>query len=94
MNDIIYQTNLYSPQMKGTSIGTDQKEITDFIAILLYMGIVDLPSYEDYWATGTRIPQVADLMPVKRFKTLRRYIHFNNNDNLTANTTDRRLFHR
>lgn len=89
IDDIIEQTNLYSTQVTGTCIATDAKEITDFLSILLFMGIIDLPSYEDYWANGTRIEQVASLMPLKRFKLLRRLIHFNNNDNITQDTRDR-----
>lgn len=89
MSDIIEQTNLYSTQVTGTCIATNANEMTDFISCLLYMGIIDLPSYQDYWANSTRIEQVASLMPIRRFKTLRRYIHFNNNNDITENTTDR-----
>lgn len=89
LNHIIDQTNLYSTQMTGTCIGTNANEMTDFISLLLLMAIIDLPSYEDYWANGTRIEQIARVMSSKRFKTLRRYIHFNNNENITENTTDR-----
>ncbi|KAJ8914848.1 hypothetical protein NQ315_014861 [Exocentrus adspersus] len=46
-------------------------------------------TYEDYWSNNTRIEQIASLMSVKRFKSLRRLIHFNNNDDLTESTTDR-----
>ncbi|KAJ8935865.1 hypothetical protein NQ314_012609 [Rhamnusium bicolor] len=49
----------------------------------------NLYSTQDYWANGTRIERIASLMSVKRFKLLRRYIYFNNNDNITENTKDR-----
>lgn len=89
MNDIVDQTNIYSTQAMGRCLNTNPKEITDFFSILLFMGVINLPSYEDYWASDTRIEQIAELMPVKRFKRLRRLIHFNNNDNITEDTTDR-----
>lgn len=89
IEDIVYQTNLYSTQVRGQSIATTNSEMTDFLAILLMMGIIHLPSYEDYWSANTRISQIANLMPIKRFKLLRRYIHFNNNDLLTDDTKDR-----
>lgn len=56
---------------------------------MLMMGVLHLPSYEDYWSAGSRIPDVADLMPIKRFKLLRRFIHFNNNELITQNIKDR-----
>lgn len=88
-NTIVEQTNLYSTQERGASIDTNRKEMTDFISILLLMGIIQLPAYEDYWAAGTRVEQIASIMPVKRFKLLRRYIHFNDNSLVTPDTKDR-----
>ena len=52
------------------------------------MGIVHCPSLDDYWAMDTRVPQVADLMSSKRFRLLRRTIHFNDN-RLSHGTVDR-----
>lgn len=89
MLEIVHQTNLYSTQMRGSSANTSTREMTDFVSIVLLMGVIDLPAYEDYWAANTRIEQVASLMPVKRFKLLRRYIHFNDNTQLTEDTNDR-----
>ncbi|KAG5884022.1 hypothetical protein JTB14_014797 [Gonioctena quinquepunctata] len=63
--------------------------MTDFISILLLMGIIQLPTYEDYWAGGTRMEHIASIMLVKRFKLLRRYIHFNDNSLVTPATKDR-----
>nr|XP_033952326.1 piggyBac transposable element-derived protein 3-like [Pseudochaenichthys georgianus] len=53
-----------------------------FLSILMYMGISELPSVEDYWAMETRIPQVANLMSSKRFRLLKRVVHFNDNTEL------------
>lgn len=76
---IVEQTNLYSVQTTGFSLNTNSKEIEDFLSILLYTGLVSMPSYTDYWAQHTRFPPIADLMSLKRFQKLRRYIHFNDN---------------
>lgn len=92
MTDIIDETNLYSTQQSGTCMNTNAKEIIDFISIMLLMGIIDLPSYEDYWASGTRIQQVASIITIKRFKSLRRNIHFNNNEDVNENTIDTSRF--
>ena len=47
------------------------------------MGVVSIPSYLDYWCTNTRYPLVADIMPLKRYQVIRRYLHFvdNNEEN-------------
>lgn len=77
---IVYQTNLYGTQKDvATTFSTDESEILSFLAILLYMGVCNLPSLDDYWAIASRVPQVAEIMSSKRFKLLRRYIHFNDN---------------
>nr|CAI5863886.1 unnamed protein product [Callosobruchus analis] len=89
IQNIVDQTNLYSTQVRGQSIATNTKEITDFLSIMLRMGVVRLPSYEDYWSLDSRIADVADLMSIKRFKLLGRFIHFNDNTLVTPETKDR-----
>ncbi|KAJ8335353.1 hypothetical protein SKAU_G00386950 [Synaphobranchus kaupii] len=59
-----------------------------FLAILMYMGIAELPAVEDYWAMETRVPQVANLMSSKRFRLLKRVVHFNDNTEIPG-TIDR-----
>ena len=86
---ITYQTNLYAVQRDvSTTFSTTEEEIMKFVAILLYMGIMQCPSLDDYWAMNTRVHQVADVMSSKRFRLLRRTIHFNDNANV-AGTVDR-----
>ena len=74
---ITFQTNLYATQKDIST--TNETEILHFAAILLYMGVVTCPSLDDYWAMSTRVPQVAEIMSSKRFRLLRRTIHFNDN---------------
>ena len=91
LEEIVYETNLYARQKDvTTSFNTDVHEMMVFIGIICYMGITLQPSIEDYWATMTRVPQVADVMPSKRFKLLRAMLHFNNNE--TAHTSTDRFF--
>lgn len=73
------ETNLYSTQSTGKSINVTKQDIKDFIAINLLMGIVNLPAYTDYWSQEFRYSEIANVMPLKRFQQIRRYIHFNNN---------------
>jgi len=50
------------------------------------MGVILLPSMDDYWKTGTRINQIADIMSRDRFKMIRSYLHFQDNEAETENT--------
>ena len=76
---IAHQTNLYHMQTNGTTLNVTADEIKDFLAIHLIMGVVNLPAYTDYWSKMLRYNKVADVMPMKRFQKIRRYIHFADN---------------
>ncbi|CAF2053332.1 unnamed protein product [Rotaria magnacalcarata] len=80
IDHIVFQTNLYIIQSNPNSTAqTCKNEIKDFIAILLYMGVVECPSIRDYWDPETKIILVSETMTQKRFEFLRRFIHFNDN---------------
>ena len=68
-------------------MGLSVVELKIFFGILIYMGIIRLPSYVDYWSSSTRVSQVADLMTVKRFGKIRVMLHFA--DNTQPSETDR-----
>ena len=94
-NDVIehitYQTNLYARQKNiATKFSTTNDEIVQFLGLLMFMGVGQYPSLDDYWAQETRVPQVAAVMSSKRFRLLRRTIHFN--DNMTACATQDKFF--
>ncbi|KAL1250766.1 hypothetical protein QQF64_018562 [Cirrhinus molitorella] len=85
---ITYQTNLNATQKDiNTTFTTTEEEMRNFVAILLYMGISELPSIDDYWVMETRV-QVANLMSSKRFRLMRSLVHFNDNTQIPG-TTDR-----
>ena len=87
LQEIVYQTNLYARQKDvNTSFHTDKHEVMMFLGIILYMGISHLPAIDDYWATETKVSQVADVMSSKRFCTLRSMLHFNNNEEARSST--------
>lgn len=56
----------------------------------LVMGIVKMPSVDDYWSEGTRYQKIANVMSVKRFQCLSRMIHFQ--DNAISDPDQDRLF--
>ncbi|XP_059209229.1 piggyBac transposable element-derived protein 3-like [Centropristis striata] len=86
---IAEQTNLYSCQLIGASINTTVDEIKSFVGIKLIMGVVRMPSMDDYWAEDTRYAKITNVMSVKRFKCLSRFIHFQ--DNQTSEPSQDRL---
>lgn len=89
IREITYQTNLYATQKDvNTSFTTCDDEVMNFIAILIFMGICKVPAVEDYWAMETRIAQIANLMSSKRFRLMKRTIHFNDNTQIPG-TVDR-----
>ncbi|XP_041695160.1 piggyBac transposable element-derived protein 2 isoform X2 [Coregonus clupeaformis] len=87
---IAEQTNLYSVQQTGSAINTNSGEIEDFLSMLLYMGVFDFPTFVDYWHSDSRFPPVADAMSLRRFQSLRRYLHFN--DNMQSNHSPDRFY--
>ncbi|KAH9635591.1 hypothetical protein HF086_012260 [Spodoptera exigua] len=44
------------------------------------MGIVVMPSYLDYWSDKFRYAKVGDIMSLKRYQQVRRYLHFVDNN--------------
>lgn len=76
---IVEQTNIYSVQQTGKSIQLCDVEFRDFLAIQIIMGIVAMPSYIDFWSCNFRYGLVADLMSLKRYQQIRRFLHFADN---------------
>lgn len=81
INTIVSDTNLYSVRQQGVSIDTNYEEMEQFLGILLLMGVVSMPAFSDYWSEDYRYSPIADIMPIHRFKKLRRLIHFVSEEN-------------
>jgi transketolase len=75
--NIVEQTNLYSVQEAGSSISTTKDEIEKLLGLQINMRIVKMPNYEMFWAKETHYEQVASVMPLKRYKKLRQFLHVN-----------------
>ena len=88
IKQIVNETNLYSVQQTTKSVNTNVSEMEQFIGVLIYMGIVVMPSYVDYWAQSSRCEKITNIFSLKRFQKLRRYLHFTNNEN-AVNSNDR-----
>lgn len=81
LQDIVEQTNLYYVQETGkTTVIVTLNDMKKFIAIHSLMGNVVMKSYLDYWCHKYRYAQIADIMPLKKYQQMRRYIHFNDSN--------------
>lgn len=76
---IVYQSNLYSTQVTGNSVNLSKRDILDFLALELRMGLVKMSSFRDYWSEGLRYSKVADVMSRNKYQQIRRFLHFVDN---------------
>ena len=80
INNIVEQTNLYAEQKGAVNfIPTCVSEIRAYLAILLLMGIVQLPNYRCYWSRRPvlNIPAISEIMSRNRYEQITRYFHLN-----------------
>jgi hypothetical protein len=82
---IVEMTNLYSVQTTGKSICVTRKDIEILLGIEIMMGIVDLPAVEDYWSADLKYEQIASTMSLKRYRSIKRFLHFCDNTNVDKN---------
>jgi hypothetical protein len=82
------QTNAYSIQNTGTSVDTSSLEMEQLFAIWLYSGVVSVPAYRDFWSSATRVPAVADIMPVNRYEKLMQHFHMCDNTKIKGPEED------
>ena len=82
LEHIANHTNLYSVQRSGKSIKRNAKETEVFFGIQMTMAIVKMSQYKMYWSPEFRYERVAMAMRLKRYDTLRKFLHVNDNDSL------------
>ncbi|KAE9525654.1 hypothetical protein AGLY_014181, partial [Aphis glycines] len=86
VENIAYQTNLYSVQKNGSSINTNSNEMEQFFGKHMCMSVIKMPAYRMYWAQYTKYSMISDTMSRNRFTALRTYVHFNDNTNCFPST--------
>ena len=88
---IVIETNRFGEQTLGHQKWktTTDDEITKFLGIICYMGLVKYPKISDYWSKKKiyKNAVVPKIMARNRFQQLLRFIHFA--DNETADQQDR-----
>lgn len=77
---IVQETNIYSFQKFGKSINISSAELADFLSIQLWMGVIKVPAYTDYWSNLMGIDKISDIMTLKKYQQILRSLHFKNND--------------
>ena len=76
VSTIATNINLYGASKGATEQWqTSAAEVWRFIAVRIFMGIVDLPYLHQYWEEGWTQPYVSDTFSRDRFKQLLRYFH-------------------
>ena len=83
LEHIAHHTNLYSVQESG--------KLRCFFGIQMTMAIVKMPKYKMYWSPQFRYERVAVVIRLKRYETLRKFLHVNDNvsRNNLENSNDR-----
>lgn len=86
---IVKQTNIYASQKNDHNFKLSLKDLKSFIGILLVSGYHSLPQQNMYWDTAydSGVEIVRNSMTFKRFKSIKKYIHFA--DNNTLNKKDK-----
>ena len=89
-DQIVSQSNLYAIQNNPSKpLGLTGAELEQFVGILFMMSIVRMPRARMYWSAGTRYEKVASVMPLRRFETVKRNIHCNDNAARKQDCTDK-----
>lgn len=81
INFITEQSNLKSIQDNiNKPAMITKEEIEKFIGIIIFMSCVKLPSTRKYWSKEVGQSQVYEIMTCNKFESIKRFLHFNNNE--------------
>ncbi|GLV61258.1 hypothetical protein CBL_21085, partial [Carabus blaptoides fortunei] len=77
---IVEESNLYAVRTKTERPPSfTETDIKQFLGIIIYNSLVNMPNTRSMWSDELRFAPVADVMSVNKFEMIRRFIHFNNN---------------
>ena len=90
MVHIVSESNNYALQIDVKKpLNLTCKELEQFIGILFVMSIVKMPSTRDYWDKNIRYDKIADIMPIKRFEQIKRFLHVSDNMQMPKDCPDK-----
>lgn len=80
IENMVDQSNLYAIQSDPTKpLNVTYEEMEKFIDVCFYMSVHGLPQIRLYWNKKTRVDCVANVMPVHRRETVKRFLHIADN---------------
>lgn len=86
IENIVYQTNLYSVQKNGNSLNTSANEIEQFFGMHMFMSVIKMPVYRMYCGQYTKYSMISNIMSHNRFTALCIHVHFIDNTNCFPST--------
>ncbi|KAB0790775.1 hypothetical protein PPYR_15415 [Photinus pyralis] len=91
LEEIVFQSNLYAHQLDKPNFTLTKYELQTFLGINLIMSYIRYPRTRLYWNSDAafRMSFIADSMPVNRYESILRHLHFTNNLDLDTNSTDK-----
>ena len=87
---IVSESNNYALQIDvNKPLNLTCEELEQFIGILFVMSIVKMPCTRDYWDKNMRYDKIADIMPIKRFEQIKRFLHVSDNMQMPKECPDK-----
>lgn len=96
LDEICRETHKYSVQLDPTKPFTVSKsDLRKFIGISIMMSLVNITNSRKYWNETLGNKLITDTMSVKQYETIKRYLHFNDNELMVPpNETDHDRLHK
>ncbi|XP_053199873.1 piggyBac transposable element-derived protein 4-like [Scomber japonicus] len=92
LKEIVRNSNLYGERMHPQAWqAISLEDVYSYMAVVLYMGLVDLKTIRDYWKRSDlyNLPFPASVMSGRKFIAISRSLHLSSPDNDEANTRRR-----
>ncbi|GFT19965.1 piggyBac transposable element-derived protein 1 [Nephila pilipes] len=81
ISNIYEESKRYAIQKNPSKpLTISEKEINQYLGICIYASLVHLPNYRIYWSEELGFDRIKETMPLKKFETIRQYLHFDDND--------------
>lgn len=88
LDHIITETIRYSIHQTGSSSGITKVDLKRFLGICILSSIVEIPNTRCFWRPTLGNVIVQNLMTVNEFERIKRFLHFNNNDEQKSQDED------
>ena len=60
----------------------EKRDIEKYVGVVMLMGVIQIPGCRRYWASGTRVPQIANHVSRTKFDMVKSFLHFTDNTKL------------